>query len=144
MDNTQPKPGLYQKFNVDRIIGTDKEGEEFFVLSPTHDPMAREALRLYADIASINGLNDLANDLIDALDRVDAGDTFYPSQEKKELEDSRPGILKNYPPGWAEREALAMIKDPNYKPELPPQYRKTPPPTAEQRAAAQYKDRGFD
>jgi len=105
MDNTQPRPGLYQKFNVDRIVGTDKEGEEFFVLSPTHDPIAREALRLYAKVAATVGLTELANDLIDALDRVDAGETFYPPTEKKELADSRPEYPKNYPPGWAERQA---------------------------------------
>ncbi len=101
---TTPKPGLYQKFNVDRIVGTDKEGEEFFVLSPTHDPMAREALRLYAEVAGNMGLNDLSHDLTEALDRVDAGETFYPTEEKKELKDSRPEHPKNYPPGWAERE----------------------------------------
>lgn len=46
--------GFYDKFNVDRIDGTDSRGEkhegcEYFVLDLTHDPFAWPALRAYAD-----------------------------------------------------------------------------------------------
>lgn len=73
---TKPKPGLYQKFRVERIIGTDKPGEEFLVLSPTHDLMGRAAIRVYAQECRESGLNDIADDLLDALDRVSDGKSF--------------------------------------------------------------------
>ncbi|KKL03561.1 hypothetical protein LCGC14_2624930 [marine sediment metagenome] len=78
MSNTRPRPGLYQKFNVDRIVGDDKPGEEFFVLSPTHDPIARSALKVYAAECRAVGLTDLANDLDAALERASNGEPFYP------------------------------------------------------------------
>ena len=74
---TTPKPGLYQKFNVERIVGQDKEGEEFFVLSPTHDPLAREALYKYAAIVNREGLLELSYDIIHALEREKKGEKFY-------------------------------------------------------------------
>lgn len=70
--STTPKPGLYSKFDVRRIVGTDKPGEQFFVLSPTHDPAARLALRYYAAKVRQDGLTELADDLDAALDRVEA------------------------------------------------------------------------
>lgn len=72
----KPKSGLYQKFRVERIVGTDKPGEEFLVLSPTHDPFARESIRKYADECQGAGLFDMANDLYAALDRVAKGEPF--------------------------------------------------------------------
>lgn len=75
---TTPKPGLYQKFKVDRIVGNDKPEEEFFVMSPSHDPIARMAINLYASIAERDGLTELANDLRDGLLRLAQGGRFYP------------------------------------------------------------------
>jgi hypothetical protein len=77
MADTTPVPGLYQKFEVKRIHGEDKPGEQFFVLSPTHDPLARVALETYAAEASAAGLDELARDLWAALDRVERREPFY-------------------------------------------------------------------
>lgn len=78
---TDPRPGLYQKFDVRRIHGEDKPGEQFFVLSPTHDPFARAALYEYALACDKAGLHDLAADIRAALRRVAIGQPFY--QEEK-------------------------------------------------------------
>lgn len=72
-----PTAGLYQKFEVRRIVGEDKPGQEFFVLSPTHDPMAIAALRVYAEVAEANGLHELADQLSAGLDRCEKGIPFY-------------------------------------------------------------------
>ena len=75
---TTPRPGLYQKFEVRRIVGQDKPGQEFFVLSPTHDPLARVALYEYARLCAENGLSELASSLREGLDRIEAGSRrFY-------------------------------------------------------------------
>lgn len=81
-DITQPRPGLYQKFNVERIVGEDKPGEEFFVLSPTHDPFARVALWEYVRQCEQSGLKDLAQDLGAALVRAAHGEGFYPKEQQ--------------------------------------------------------------
>lgn len=73
-----PNAGLYQKFAVERLVGEAKEGAEYFVLDPVHDPFARDALRTYALVAFEAGLKDLERDILEALDRVAVGDTFYP------------------------------------------------------------------
>ena len=77
VNNMEPKPGLYEKFTVVRNVGEDKPGEQFFVLSPTHDPMAREALRCYAAAARREGLTALASDIWDGIERVNRGGPFY-------------------------------------------------------------------
>jgi len=77
-----PRPGLYQKFRVERIVGQDKPDEEFFVLSPTHDPMARVAIDLYAELAEQDGYAELARDLSDAMARVRRGERFRPHTEE--------------------------------------------------------------
>lgn len=76
-DEKTPEPGLYRKFDVRRVIGEDKPGEQFFVLSPTHDPLARVALRAYAQEAEAAGLDELSEDIFEGLDRVEAGGPFY-------------------------------------------------------------------
>ena len=78
MASTDPRPGLYQKFNVERIHGTDKPGEEFFVLSPTHDPSARQALAVRATSMRRAGYVEVADDVDEALGRVLTGGPFYP------------------------------------------------------------------
>ena len=75
--STQPKPGLYVKFEVKRIVGEDKPGQEYFVLSPSHDPIARFALACYAQKCREEELNELATDLLDGLARVRRGESFY-------------------------------------------------------------------
>ncbi len=75
-DPTTPRPGLYEKFKVIRIIGQDKPGEEFFVLSPTHDPFARNALLTYADECEKNGIKELATEIREGLERVTKGEPF--------------------------------------------------------------------
>ena len=75
--STQPKPGLYKKFEVKRLVGEDKPGEEYFVLSPSHDPIARFALTCYAKRCREEGLHALAVDLLDGLARVRRGESFY-------------------------------------------------------------------
>ncbi len=74
-DLTTPRPGLYKKFNVTRVIGEDKPGEEFFVLSPTHDPFARFALEAYAS-ACEEGIPELAKDIRAGLESVANGNGF--------------------------------------------------------------------
>lgn len=74
-DLTTPRSGLYKKFNVQRIIGQDKPGEEFFVLSPTHDPFARVALEAYAK-ACEEGIPELAKDIRAGLESVAQGEGF--------------------------------------------------------------------
>lgn len=73
----KPKSGLYRKFEVKRLVGEDKPGEEFFVLSPTHDSLARTVLYAYAVVCREAGLQELASDLEAALERVERGGQFY-------------------------------------------------------------------
>ena len=74
---TQPRPGLYKKFEVRRLVGEDKPGEEYFVLSPSHDPLARPAVLAYADACEKNGLQDLAVELRAGVERTERGESFY-------------------------------------------------------------------
>lgn len=57
--------GLYRKYSVQRL--RDPEGKHdncwYFVLDPTHDPIARVALNAYADEAGRRGFHALATDL---------------------------------------------------------------------------------
>ena len=78
---TTPKPGLYQKFDVKRIVGEDKPNEEYFVLSPTHDPLARKALEYYANLCSGVGLKELAEGIWVGIRRVENGMPFYSGEE---------------------------------------------------------------
>ena len=75
--STQPRPGLYRKFEVRRVVGEDKPGEEYFVLSPSHDPLARIALECYVAACQDAGLLELATELREGLDRVGKGESFY-------------------------------------------------------------------
>ncbi|WRS29634.1 hypothetical protein U6G28_08910 [Actinomycetaceae bacterium MB13-C1-2] len=62
--------GLRRKYKVRRV--SDPKGKHkkcaYFVLDPAHDPIAREALRLYA-IRTPN--RDLAHDLHDWIDKIE-------------------------------------------------------------------------
>lgn len=75
--STQPRPGLYRKFEVRRVVGEDKSGEEYFVLSPSHDPPARVALLVYAEECQKLGLVELAEDIRAGIKRVEGGESFY-------------------------------------------------------------------
>ena len=75
--STQPKPGLYKKFEVKRLVGKDKPGEEYFVFSPSHDILARRAIKFYADECAKEGLGELAKDLYEGIARVKRGESFY-------------------------------------------------------------------
>lgn len=78
---TQPRAGLYEKFRVERVHGEDKDGEEFMVLSPTHDILARPAILRYADECEKVGLKELANDIRDGIARCENGGPFYPIRD---------------------------------------------------------------
>ena len=58
-------PGLIGKYVVTRLNDPDGKhaGCRFFVLDPEHDPIARGALELYADVAHAQGYRALADDL---------------------------------------------------------------------------------
>ena len=75
--STQPTPGLYRKFEVRRLVGKDKPDEQYFVLSPTHDPLARPAILAYADACSKAGLHNLAVELRAGVERTERGESFY-------------------------------------------------------------------
>jgi len=54
MEADKGKVGIYHKFDVNRVDGTDREGEKhegcnYFVLDLTHDPFAKAAVLAYAD-----------------------------------------------------------------------------------------------
>lgn len=58
--------GLYPKFQVERVDPAAQERHKdcwVFVLEPAHDPIARVALKAYADEAAKAGYLDLAADL---------------------------------------------------------------------------------
>lgn len=46
--------GLFRKFKVERTLDPEgkHDGCRYFVLDPQHDPIAREVLRSYAEIAN--------------------------------------------------------------------------------------------
>lgn len=62
--------GLHRKYDVRRL--NDPEGKHddcrYFVLDPQHDPIARDALALYADRVGEAGNEELEMDLIQWLD----------------------------------------------------------------------------
>lgn len=60
--------GIYHKFNVSRVDGTDMPGNKhfgcnYFVLDVTHDPFAKEALLTYIVEARQAGYRKLADEL---------------------------------------------------------------------------------
>lgn len=57
--------GLQARYEVKKINDPDGKHDEcrYFVLDPTHDPIARTALAVYAEHARAAGLTELANDL---------------------------------------------------------------------------------
>lgn len=62
---TDERPYVYRKYDVKRLNDSEGKHDEcwFFVLDPKHDPLAREALRAYADAAERAGMPRLASDL---------------------------------------------------------------------------------
>lgn len=75
--NSLPKQarGLFFKYYVQRIDGTDAEGGkhydcEYFVLDLTHDPLARLAYASYAMRARIRGYKQLGDDMRATLHRL--------------------------------------------------------------------------
>ncbi len=70
--------GLYQKFAVRRMVGEEKPTAEYFVLDVHNDPLARKAVKVYADAADEVGLNKFATDILMGLLQVSEGGTFYP------------------------------------------------------------------
>lgn len=73
---TDKDKGLYPKYYVEKIVtrGTHQHGEPVqdwvFVLNPTTDPGAVEALRAYTNWAAANGYERLAFDLEDKLEEL--------------------------------------------------------------------------
>lgn len=65
--------GLERRYRVERL--NDAEGKHadcrFFVLDPQHDPLARRALRCYADAALKSGYTTLFDDLREWLRGLD-------------------------------------------------------------------------
>lgn len=61
------KTGLIRKFDVERLTpssrGIDHDQCEYFVLDPKHDPMARQILSDYAQLADQVGEKELASDI---------------------------------------------------------------------------------
>lgn len=60
--------GLYQKYRVTRVDGTDAPGEkhsrcQYIVLDATHDRNAPPAIQAYADAVRADGYHALADDL---------------------------------------------------------------------------------
>lgn len=59
--------GLIRKFKVERLTpssrGIDHTRCEYFVLDPLHDPIARQVLSRYAEIADQVGDKALASDM---------------------------------------------------------------------------------
>lgn len=65
--------GLYDKFDVTRLDGTDRPGQKhenckYFVLDLSHDPYARDAIKAYIK-ACASDFPALAKDLKELLDR---------------------------------------------------------------------------
>jgi hypothetical protein len=86
---TERQIGLYEKYAVQRIVSLDSEGDiaevepvkEFcFVLKPDSDPIALDALKLYAAMAHLQGYERLADDLM----RV-VWDMEEPTQDEGEV-----------------------------------------------------------
>ena len=73
-----PYEGLYQKFAVRRMVGEEKPTAEYFILDVHNDPLARKAVKAYADAADEVGLNKFATDILMGLLQVSEGGTFYP------------------------------------------------------------------
>lgn len=63
--------GLQHRYDVRKV--NDPEGKHdhcrYFVLDPQHDPIARVALRTYAEEARRDGYVELADDLLDWVGR---------------------------------------------------------------------------
>lgn len=67
--------GLLGKYEVQRVDDDQGKHDEcrYFVLDPQHDPIARKALRSYANEAYAEGYETLALDLNDWLGQVGGG-----------------------------------------------------------------------
>ena len=57
--------GLERRYHVERLNDTEGKHADcrYFVLDPQHDPIAREALKTYANHAQAKGYVTLADDL---------------------------------------------------------------------------------
>lgn len=74
MTTTDPR-GLRQKYHVERLNDTAGKHEDcrYFVLDPQHDPIALEALRIYAGIC-LDDYPELAVDLFAWVDGLEGTD----------------------------------------------------------------------
>lgn len=73
--------GLERRYEVRKVV--DPEGKHddcrYFVLDPRHDPIARQALAIYANISRAHGSDTLADDLDEWLRWLNAsGDEVHP------------------------------------------------------------------
>lgn len=67
-----PPAGLYEKYRVERNDPTGKHADcRYFVLDPQHDPVAREALILYAARTRNRALR---RDIYEWLDGIERGE----------------------------------------------------------------------
>jgi len=73
-----PNPRLHRKFEVKRLVGEAKPNAEYFVLDVHGDPWAREAVRVYGASAIRDGVTQLGREILDGLDRLASGKSFYP------------------------------------------------------------------
>jgi hypothetical protein len=90
--------GLYNKFIVRRTDGKDAPGQKhdgcyYFVLDPSHDPMAIPAIRAYATAAREAGYGLLADDLEAWLSTA-----LAPSSGKEQIVFERSGGRVTYVP----------------------------------------------
>lgn len=90
--------GLYEKYAVQRRVEPDNAEddvqfipvEEFcFVLVPSKDPIARDALKVYAGMAHLQGYERLAEDLINIV-----WDLEHPEHAE---EKAKPGVIDTRP-----------------------------------------------
>jgi hypothetical protein len=67
--------GLERRYHVERLNDTEGKHTDcrYFVLDPQHDPLAREALRRYAQVADERGYRTLAMDLRRWVDGIPVG-----------------------------------------------------------------------
>lgn len=75
LEEHEKEEGLTIRYEVTRLGDEAGKHDEcrYFVLDPKHDPIARIALRAYAQEAAVRGYQPLANDLFDWITKETLG-----------------------------------------------------------------------